>query len=374
MSKSRINKNNFFNINFFKASGENNILLNSNSYITCQEYKKSMIVYFFAETENTSEVKISIDSLPYKEALKKNGEPFKGGEFKENSPQAFIFNGENFVWLSLDEQDIYVKLDEKAEKTVTDELKYKVSVLEEEVSKISDSSITGEEFGFLEAKVSAVEGVGSDLTYDKVDRVELESYFDKEATIQTIYDEVSKILEASPELSESLVALVKMVKDDPDFANNIAFEVSKKADKSEMDMLQTQIVKNQEEIVNVKNQKFITVTQEGHDFLLNPVFYTPLGWVKVDTSQNQIAEAIAVKKDENTFFVVFDGVVNIQREFVDEVGDELSNGHYYHLSNDTPGALTKELQENGIQQTLLKVVLENGNKKAVIMLDSPFMI
>lgn len=265
-------------------------------------------------------------------------------------------------------------INSKADKTELNNVKSLATKNEQEIQTLSLDKVDKTNFVTLESKVSSLEGITSNISESKVDKTELLNYYNKNETIGKIAEELEKIVASAPGTLDTLKELADAINNDPNFANNIAVELTKKASKEELLILEKVLNSNSEEIAIIKGQKFLTIEKTNHGFVFEPVFYTPEGWVKVDVTKDQTAEGIAVKVDNNKFNVFFDGVINIPASYKDDSGSELSNGEIYSISKIGAGLVTKNIYNEGIVQSLYKVITENGVKKAFIILDVPFML
>ncbi|MGL5022250.1 MAG: hypothetical protein ACRC5S_03030 [Cetobacterium sp.] len=282
---------------------------------------------------------------------------------------AKILNIENTVI-----PEINNKIDSKATKVEVENIKSLATKNEQEIQTLALDKVDKTSFSSLESKVSSLEGITSNISDSKVDKNELLNYYNKNETIGKIAEELEKIVASAPGTLDTLKELADAINNDPNFANNIAVELTKKASKEELAILERVLNSNSEEIAIIKGQKFLTIEKVNHGFVFEPVFYTPEGWVKVDVSKEQTAEGIAIKVDDNKFNVFFDGIINIPSGYKDDSGDELSNGEIYSVSKIGIGLVTKNIYSEGIVQSLYKVITENGVKKAFIILDVPFML
>lgn len=94
------------------------------------------------------------------------------------------------------------------------------------------------------------------------------------------------------------------------------------------------------------------VHQVNHGYTINPIVWDGSLWISNDTETP--AEAIAVKDDEDNFFVVRKGTVLIPNGTVDENGNALVNDEYYLFSNTNSGKLSITYPETGIYQIYLQ--------------------
>lgn len=270
--------------------------------------------------------------------------------------------------------EINNRINTKADNTELNTVKSLATRNEQEIQTLALDKVDKTNFSTLESKVSSLEGITTNISESKVDKTELLNYYNKNETLGKIAEELEKIVASAPGTLDTLKELADAINNDPNFANNIAVELTKKASKEELSILERVLNSNSEEIAVIKGQKYLTIEKANHGFVFEPVFYTPEGWVKVDVTNEQTAEGIAVKINDDKFNVFFDGIINIPSEYKDDEGADLSNGEIYSISKEGVGLVTKNVYSEGVVQSLYKVITENGVKKAFIILDVPFML
>lgn len=131
--------------------------------------------------------------------------------------------------------------------------------------------------------------------------------------------------------------------------------------------------KVEKEISDIKSNIFFTVN-EAHSFNLTPVIYLNSGWERSSSTKGNYAEGIAVKVTNDKYLVLIDGIVTLPTGLKDDEGKDLVVGEIYALSQTTVGGIHKDNYEAGPIQSLFKIVMENGVKKALIRLERPIIL
>lgn len=124
----------------------------------------------------------------------------------------------------------------------------------------------------------------------------------------------------------------------------------------------------EEKIKEINEQGLkLLVNQVNHGFLFTPVQYDSETQTYKQANYTNYADGIAVKIDDNSFYLVNNGFVEIPEEARDSKGNEYVEDNYYFLDNNgcTPDKPTQFFQ------TLFLVVNKNGVKNALVEVGNP---
>lgn len=115
---------------------------------------------------------------------------------------------------------------------------------------------------------------------------------------------------------------------------------------------------------------FVEETFVNHPFLFNAVHNTGAGWETADLNNEKVADAIAIKKDKDTYILITKGTIEIPAGALDDKGDQFISGEYYYVSNTIKGAFSREKSpELDIDQLAFKVITHKEKTKAIILIN-----
>ena len=142
-----------------------------------------------------------------------------------------------------------------------------------------------------------------------------------------------------------------------------AYEGNADSLKTEIDNVNTKV----ETLIGTSNLE--RVHKVGHGFTITPVVWINYEWKKNNVQMP--AEAIAVRDDDDNFFVLTTGTIVVPDGTVDENGSGLVSNEYYLFSNTVDGGLSLEIPETGIYQVYLQARLRDQQLVADIHLGEP---
>lgn len=115
---------------------------------------------------------------------------------------------------------------------------------------------------------------------------------------------------------------------------------------------------------------FVEETYKNHPFLFNAVHNAGEVWEMANLSLERIADAVAIKKDNETYILVTKGTVEIPAGASDDEGKEFISGEYYYVSHNVVGGFSRyKSQELDVDQLAFKVIKHKNKMKAIILIN-----
>lgn len=114
----------------------------------------------------------------------------------------------------------------------------------------------------------------------------------------------------------------------------------------------------------------LEVTQVGHGFIFNAVQFDKTTGAYTKADVNTGADGIAVRIDDDRFYLSSNGIIEIPANAVDSKGNPYELDEYYFLDNEVAGGCTPEKPIH-IFQALFCVVNKKGVKSALVEIGDP---
>lgn len=115
---------------------------------------------------------------------------------------------------------------------------------------------------------------------------------------------------------------------------------------------------------------FVEEFYTNHPFLFNAVHNAGEVWEMANLGLERIADAVAIKKDNDTYMLVTKGTVEIPAGALDDEGNQFVSGEYYYVSHTVVGGFSRyKSDELDVDQLAFKVIKHKGKTKAIILIN-----